>query len=278
MKNRLQGIVIGIIIGALLSTAVLAAPVSELISVVFDNYKIMVNGENKAYADDMKPLNYNGRIYVPLRFAAETLHKSVNWDANTKTVYIDDSEEKDFILTPKENLSDDELSACAEIIDMRLKNAEIKNYTLSVFDGSIVISAPESVTKEQIEQCVVKGYLHLNDSESHIILDKKDIQSAYTCYDDLTGTGIKQHYVEILLNSDGRRKLSTASADIAKKENNKNYIAVMVDDVVYSTPFVTGAIESDRIVITGYFTESSAASFAAVLSTAELPMEFKVEE
>ena len=226
----------------------------------------------------MKPLNYNGRIYVPLRFAAEALHKSVNWDANTKTVYIDDSEEKDFILTPKENLSDDELSACAEIIDMRLKNAEIKNYTLSVFDGSVVISAPESVTKEQIEQCVVKGYLHLNDSESHIILDKKDIQSAYTCYDDLTGTGIKQHYVEILLNSEGRRKLSTASADIAKKENNKNYIAVMVDDVMYSTPFVTGAIESDRIVITGYFTESSAASFAAVLSTAELPMEFKVEE
>lgn len=278
MKNRLQGIVIGIIIGALLSTAVLAAPVSELISVVFDNYKIVINGKSKTYADDMKPLNYNGRIYVPLRFAAEALHKSVNWDANTKTVYIDDSEEKDFILTPKENLSDDELSACAEIIDMRLKNAEIKNYTLSVFDGSIVISAPESVTKEQIEQCVVKGYLHLNDSESHIILDKKDIQSAYTCYDDLTGTGIKQHYVEILLNSEGRRKLSTASADIAKKENNKNYIAVMVDDVVYSTPFVTGAIESDRIVITGYFTESSAASFAAVLSTAELPMEFKVEE
>ncbi len=280
MKNRLQGILIGMIIGIVLSTAVFAAPITEWISVVYDDYKIVVNGKDKtSYAEDMRPFNLDGRTYVPLRYIAQTFGKIVEWEETTKTIYIDDADLVDFILSPSETLDAQTLSVAASTISIRLKNAGIDQYTLSIYDGDIIVSVPkDSVEKSDIENCIVEGYLHLDDSEGNTILDKSHIQNAYACYDDLTQSGILQHYVEIILTPEGQQILATESKKIAQKPNNQNYIAILIDDMVYSVPFVTEQIDADKIIITGYFTEKTAKEIAAVLTTGSLPCSFTIQD
>ncbi|MBQ2663864.1 MAG: copper amine oxidase N-terminal domain-containing protein [Clostridia bacterium] len=63
------------------------------INVYFDNYNIIINGEDKSDApEDSKPFIYNSRTYIPLRYISELLGKDVNWDGETSTIYINESD------------------------------------------------------------------------------------------------------------------------------------------------------------------------------------------
>ena len=63
------------------------------INVYFDNYNIIINGEDKSNApEDSKPFIYNSRTYVPLRYISELLGNDVNWDGETSTIYINESD------------------------------------------------------------------------------------------------------------------------------------------------------------------------------------------
>jgi len=42
----------------------------------------------KSVAIDVAPANIGGSVYIPLRFAAESLEADVRYDAATRTVYI----------------------------------------------------------------------------------------------------------------------------------------------------------------------------------------------
>ena len=92
-KESIKGFIAGIA-AALTATAmatVFAEPVEQMISVVFDDYHIVVDGVDKTdLMTDAKPFVYNGRTYVPIRFVSETLGKQVQWDGTTSTVYIND--------------------------------------------------------------------------------------------------------------------------------------------------------------------------------------------
>ena len=72
--------------------------------------------------------------------------------------------------------------------------------------------------------------------------------------------------------------MATESKKIAQKPNNQNYIAILIDDMVYSVPFVTEQIDADKIIITGYFTEKTAKEIAAVLTTGSLPCSFTIQD
>ena len=92
MFKRLQGLIVGLLIGTLLTGSfVFATPIQEAISVVYDNYKIFIDGADKsATPEDSKPFVYNGRTYVPLRYIAEAMGKKVSWDGETNSIYIND--------------------------------------------------------------------------------------------------------------------------------------------------------------------------------------------
>ena len=71
--------------------SVFAQQITEAISVVYDNYRIIIDGADKsATPEDSKPFVFNGRTYVPLRYIAESMGKQVLWDGATKTIYIND--------------------------------------------------------------------------------------------------------------------------------------------------------------------------------------------
>lgn len=92
-KERIKGVLTGVIITLTASTmlTVFANPIERAINVVYDNYKIIIDGVDKSNTpEDSKPFIYNGRTYVPLRYIGEAMGKKVLWDGDTKSIYIND--------------------------------------------------------------------------------------------------------------------------------------------------------------------------------------------
>lgn len=88
MFNRSKGLFIGILLGALLMTALPATAASpKLYSLTDAAYPIVVNGV--AYSNmELPMLNYNGSTYVPLRATGELLGATVAWDDADRRVDI----------------------------------------------------------------------------------------------------------------------------------------------------------------------------------------------
>jgi hypothetical protein len=78
MRRLSIGLITGIIIGLLASTAGLAVANTPI--------KLLINGN---YIQcDVPPQNINGRVLVPARFVAESLGATVSWDSTNQTVVI----------------------------------------------------------------------------------------------------------------------------------------------------------------------------------------------
>lgn len=93
MKKRLQGLIAGVLIGAMLTSgAVFAKQASETISVIYDNIKILIDGKEyqptDANGNVVEPFIYNGTTYLPVRAIANAFDKEVDWEAQTSTVTL----------------------------------------------------------------------------------------------------------------------------------------------------------------------------------------------
>ena len=91
MKRLFMGFAAGVTFVVVLGLfySILGEGNLENIAVSFDTVKrIVVDKEEKAMPEDVRPFVYNDRTYVPLRFLAETVGKPVDWDETTGTVYI----------------------------------------------------------------------------------------------------------------------------------------------------------------------------------------------
>lgn len=92
-KEKVKGFLTGVVITLTASTmlTVFANPIEQAINVVYDNYRIIIDGADKSdVPEDSKPFIYNGRTYVPLRYIGESMGKKVLWDGDTKSIYIND--------------------------------------------------------------------------------------------------------------------------------------------------------------------------------------------
>lgn len=92
-KESLKGFFAGVVVTLTASTiiTVFATPIEQAINVVYDNYRIIIDGADKSNVpEDSKPFIYNGSTYVPLRYIGEAMGKKVLWDGDTKSIYIND--------------------------------------------------------------------------------------------------------------------------------------------------------------------------------------------
>lgn len=86
MKDKLKGLLLGLVLGMLLSgTFVFAA--GTQIEVAFKELKFMVDGVEKEPSDG-KAFIYEDRTYVPYRFVSESLGQRVEWDEEKQTIWI----------------------------------------------------------------------------------------------------------------------------------------------------------------------------------------------
>ncbi|RPK18264.1 NPCBM/NEW2 domain-containing protein [Paenibacillus xylanexedens] len=82
MKDKVKGLVIGVLIGSLLTGATAFAGTNTKISVVMENVKMMFNGVHKSTTQSIV---YNGNLYVPAKTAAQTMGESFTYDGKSKT-------------------------------------------------------------------------------------------------------------------------------------------------------------------------------------------------
>ncbi len=93
MKKRLQGMIAGILICAMIMCGmVYAKQASESINVIYDNIKILIDGKEyqptDANGNVVEPFIYNGTTYLPVRAIANAFDKDVDWEAQTSTVTL----------------------------------------------------------------------------------------------------------------------------------------------------------------------------------------------
>lgn len=93
MLKRLQGVVIGLLIGTLLTgSLVFAKTGTETIEALYNNIKIYVDGvkidSKDVNGNAVEPFIYNGTTYLPVRAVGEAIGKQVSWDGETQSVYL----------------------------------------------------------------------------------------------------------------------------------------------------------------------------------------------
>ncbi len=96
MKERLQGLVAGIAIGAMCTTgAVFAKTAIETIEVSYDDIKVYKDNVlcelRDANGSIIEPFIYNGTTYMPVRGTANLADMQVTWNGASKSVYLWDT-------------------------------------------------------------------------------------------------------------------------------------------------------------------------------------------
>lgn len=93
MKERIQGIIIGIVITLfLIGTLSFASQHSEYVERFYKNIKITLNGINIEPKDVngniVEPFIIDGTTYLPVRAICKALGLEVNWNSETNTVEL----------------------------------------------------------------------------------------------------------------------------------------------------------------------------------------------
>lgn len=87
-KKSFRMFLLTLVILTMLTGVVFGAPVQENIDAVFNSVNISVE-DQKLHTDNIL---HDGTTYAPLRAVSEILGKEVDWDENTNTASINDSE------------------------------------------------------------------------------------------------------------------------------------------------------------------------------------------
>jgi len=95
MKERLQGLIAGFLIGVMLTSGmVFAKNKTEIIEAFYNNIKIYVDGvkiePKDAAGNVVEPFIYNGTTYLPVRAVGEAIGKKVTWEGETQSVFLGD--------------------------------------------------------------------------------------------------------------------------------------------------------------------------------------------
>ncbi|ABR49687.1 hypothetical protein Amet_3565 [Alkaliphilus metalliredigens QYMF] len=95
-KEKIKGFVSGFTVAiliCLLTVSAFASPVRKSIEVMYNDIKLVVDGQRVQFGRDsvgnqIQPFIYNGTTYLPVKAVGEALNKNVEWDGQTQTVYI----------------------------------------------------------------------------------------------------------------------------------------------------------------------------------------------
>lgn len=93
LNDKIKGVLIGLLVGSTVAGGlVFAKSGTESIEAVYDNIKIVVDGEEiqpkDANGQPVEPFIYNGTTYLPVRSVGMAMGKDVNWDGVEKVVYL----------------------------------------------------------------------------------------------------------------------------------------------------------------------------------------------
>lgn len=90
--------------------------------------------------------------------------------------------------------------------------------------------------------------------------------------------GGKGYEISMSMNSEGARKWKNMTAKAIENPNNKERIAIVLDNIVYSAPTVQVEIPNGQSSISGDFSEEDASDIVNVLKAGKLPAPARIVE
>ena len=178
-----------------------------------------------------------------------------------------------------DSVSNEEADTVVSILRTRLSG---QGYTEAnvVRQGEkrFVVEIPDvSNPEEAVSLLGTTAKLSFVDADGNEVLSSADIKDAKSEYGQMQQNSAAQYYVTLELEDSGVQKFADATAAAAARASEgKNYISIMLDDEVISSPSVQERIDSDTAVITGGFDAQSAGQLASLIRSGQLP--FKLQE
>lgn len=118
--------------------------------------------------------------------------------------------------------------------------------------------------------------LTFRDADGNVVLEAADVDSAVSAYGAVDNTGVAVHHVKLILKDSGVNKFFSATQSAASRTDGNNYISIMLDEEVISSPRVDQAINNKECVISGGFSDASeTAELAALINSGNLPFSIK---
>lgn len=200
MKKRIQGMIIGIVIGIMISGVVtLAKTGTEAINAWYSDIKICINGEyitpTDANGNEVEPFTVNGTTYLPVRAIGNALDMNVDWDNDTKTVFLSEKA----IEIPKNPNSNPEIDKYIEEtlnagFDEVLKSYKEMGIDLVLYsEGDTLVydcTIDVQVTDEEISDMkpnMEESLAPLESTMESIFIEAPEIHSVKVVYKDNTG-------------------------------------------------------------------------------------------
>ena len=176
--------------------------------------------------------------------------------------------------------TDAQMSTVETILQTRLNNAGYTESRISKSEGGkITVEIPSVYETDEADDLLGKmAKLTFQDADGNTVLDgATDIKDASYQYGPTTENGPSQAFVQVEFNAEAKQKFADATRTAASKASEgKNYIAIMMDDAVVSSPRVSEEINSDSCVITGDFTPEAAQELANQIKSGQLPFNLAV--
>ena len=208
-KERVKGFLAGVIITLTASTMmmVFATPIEQAINVVYDNYRIIIDGADKSDApDDSKPFIYNGRTYVPLRYVGEAMGKKVLWDGDTKSIYINDEgnsrEDVNFATQGYEKSDDDiYLDGNTNVVQLNKRNIGEKKSAIIFNLNGLAKNVLGTVDMSDTKYDSIEGKVIFYDQNDNVLYQTPMMRNATTPIPfDFSASGVLQLKVEFISN------------------------------------------------------------------------------
>ena len=146
-------------------------------------------------------------------------------------------------------------------------------------DDRVVVAIPNIDDPEEAVQMLGStAKVTFVDADGNVILTGDDLTGASMAYGDVDNTGFSVYYVNVDLSTEGQKKFTEATKQVASRTDGSNYISIMMDDEVISDPYVDAkyastGINSEHVSITlgSNATQESASRLAGLIASGQLP-------
>ena len=146
-------------------------------------------------------------------------------------------------------------------------------------DDRVVVAIPNIDDPEEAVQMLGStAKVTFVDADGNVILTGDDLTGASMAYADVDNTGFSVYYVNVDLSTEGQKKFTEATKQVASRTDGSNYISIMMDDEVISAPYVDAkyastGINSEHVSITlgSNATQESASRLAGLIASGQLP-------
>ncbi len=176
----------------------------------------------------------------------------------------------------------DDMQTAQSMIRQRLTNKGFTEATVALTgDNRITVEIPQITNPEEAVQTLGStAQLLFMDADGKEWLTGTDIKRATAMYGKPTASTIAdEHYVQIEFTDEGTKKFSEATASIAARTDNTNFLAIVMDDQAISTPMVSQQLtESSCVISGGSFTLESAKELADLINVGQMPFSLKQVE